>query len=160
MYLPTGAIRPDRVSTAKGPAIVLPMLQSPAMLVTGGDPGLAFFLDGPHAGASMQLDNSGNFKGLIVEDVRFEVDLSSEFRPALVDQPIGAIVRTQRGLEIMVVQRNGHGFDDMIRVSLDGSPDGADRDIEVGYSRWKAFIGEGVGAREIYAFELARKGNF
>lgn len=130
------------------------------MLVTGGDHSIAFFLDGPHTGASMALENAGNFKGVIIEGIRFEVDLTSEFQPALVDQPIGGIIRTQRGLEIMALQRNGHGFEDVVRVSLDGSPNGADRDVEVGYSRWKAFVGDDATTREVFAYESVRKGNF
>lgn len=153
-YMPAALLRPTRVSDAQGPAVVLPFAQhSEAMLVTGGGPAHSCFLSGPYTGHGFLKEKAARWNGLAIEGVEFEVDLSSQFQPALIDQPLGAIIRTSGRLELIVAMKAGHGFDEAHRVALDeGAPPSADS-LEAGFTRWRAVIRQGSDQIQVFAFE-------
>jgi hypothetical protein len=111
-------------------------------------------------GSAFEKATAKNWSGLAVEGVRFEVDESSKFKPAYVDQPVGSIIRVSGGLEVIVMMKGLHGFDEAQRVALsDGLRSTAD-DMEVGFTRWRAMLGHGTDAQEIFKFEATKTANF
>jgi hypothetical protein len=129
-------------------------------LVTGAVPSFVCFLTGDHVGSGFEKTKARNWSGLAVEGIRFEVDLRSKFRPAYIEQPLGAIILGSQGLEVIISFTGGRGFAEATRVALtEGSP-GTAEDLEVGFTRWRAVIGQGVEAREIFKFESTKTANF
>lgn len=153
-YLPTKFVRPTRVSDARGPAIVMPFVdRNEAMLVTGGAPAHTCFISGAYNGHGFLKEKAARWDGLAVEGVEFEVDLSSQFRPSLISQPLGAIIRTNGGLEILMAMKDGHGFDEAHRVPLDDGNSPTPDPLEAGFSRWRAVICQGSERIDVFTFE-------
>ncbi|HEY0028727.1 MAG TPA: hypothetical protein VGC35_12730 [Allosphingosinicella sp.] len=161
-YMRVESFRPARLPDVQGPAIVLPGLdtRASAFLVTEADPAIVCFITGDYVGSAFEKATAKNWSGLAVEGVRFEVDESSKFKPAYVDQPVGSIIRVSGGLEVIVMMKGLHGFDEAQRVALsDGLRSTAD-DMEVGFTRWRAMLGHGTDAQEIFKFEATKTANF
>jgi hypothetical protein len=161
-YMPIEILSPVKLSDVQGPALVLPgnSARGEAFLVTGADPSFACFLTGDHVGSGFEKASARNWSGLAVEGIRFEVDAQSKFRPAYIDQPLGAIIRGSQGLELIISLAGGRGFAEATRVALTEGIPGTAEDLEVGFTRWRAVIGQGVEAREIFKFEATKTANF
>lgn len=97
--------------------------------------------------------------GYAVENLRFEVDQSSQFLPAFTEEPVGAIIVGPAGVRISTVYRDSHGFDEVRDFPLLGELLPGDQARDIGFSKWRAVIGEGQQRTVILEFESSTKGN-
>lgn len=153
-------MRPVRLNEVIGPAIVLPEPgHEDAFLVTGGEHSHVCFIDGKYAGDGFLKEKAGRWTGLAIEQVRFEVETSSAFKPALIDQPLGALIRADTELFIIVGTKDVHGFEEATRVPILGQLPASSANCEVGYRQWRAVVGEGATSITVFTFQATRTAN-
>ena len=159
-YLPAKLLRPSKLDEVSGPAIVLPDPgREETFLVTGEERPYVCFLKGSHIGEGFLKEKAARWGGMAVEGVSFEVDLSSAFKPAVIDQPLGALIRAGTELIILVGTTDHHGFKEATRVTLlSGLPD-TSANTEVGFKKWRAVIGEEPNRLVVLDYEAARTAN-
>lgn len=86
----------------------------------------------------------------------FEVDRTSAFRPAVIDQPLGALIRCGIELQVYVGTKNGHGFSEATRATLVSDLAASSADTEVGFTRWRAVVDEGPHRITVYTYEATK----
>lgn len=156
-YIPAEVIRPSNLKEVAGPAIVFAEPgRDDVFLVTGVDPRYACFIGGTYAGDGFRQDQAARWSGLAIEGVRFELDPSSAFKPAFVQQPLGALIRTGSELQIFVGTKDSHGFNDGICVPVVDQLPPSSSDTEIGFRKWRALIGEGPNMITVFDFEANR----
>ena len=128
-------------------------------LITGGRDPMVVYLTGDRAGRGYSMKNAGSEPFLAVFDVEFEVDPSSAYRPAYVEQPAGALLLSDKSTGINVLTGGGEGFDHLTEVYLDDPLDGSKVPGvgRFGFTRWRAVKRVGSEVHEIVSFEATRK---
>lgn len=110
-----------------------------AVLLSGQQPFIAFPSDGNH-----------NWKGLIIPEIRIEVDPTSLFDPDRHDAPPGSVIRTDNRLVLRARPEQG-GYGEIL-VTLHGElPAGAA--LTAGFTKWQVVIGEGPTKRVLWSTE-------
>src|SRR3569833_479240 len=102
VWLPVDRVRACRVSQVVGPAIVLPVEQYdlPFLVVGRGDEAVACIVGEQYPFEGMSVEEAGNHKGLAVEGVEFELDLSTVYSAeARFTSVLGSLVRSETRLE-------------------------------------------------------------
>ncbi|QAY78145.1 hypothetical protein [Sphingosinicella sp. BN140058] len=152
-YIPIRLLRPSKVPDVKGPAIVFPLIgrDQGTMLVTGGEMPHVCFLEGTYVGEGFEQAKAGRWEGLALEHIEIEVDQTAQFRPALIRQPLGSIIRTGSSLEVIISIKDGHGFDTAARIPIEGTA-AEERELEVGFTKWRAVINEAAERRVIFTY--------
>jgi len=159
-YVPAHLLRPARLDEVTGPAIVLPEPgREDAFLVTGGEQPYVCFIGGRHTGDGFLKEKAARWSGLAIEGVAFEVDADSAFRPAVIDQPLGAVIRAGTELQVYVGTTEGHGFKEATPVTLLGDLSASTSPIEVGFKKWRAVVGEGTNRLIVFEFEATKTAN-
>jgi hypothetical protein len=159
-YVPAELMRPAKLKDVVGPAIVLPEPgREDAFLVTGGERPYVCFIGGRYAGDGFLQEKASRWSGLAIEPVRFEVDPSSAFKPALIEQPLVALIRAGTEILIFFGSTDTHGFKDAMKVPVFGQLSVASADAEVGFRRWRAVVGEGANSIAVFTFEATKTAN-
>jgi hypothetical protein len=125
------------------------------ILITGatGDK-IAVYLDRPGYEAT-PCGDSRSRKGLVVPNVRIQVDETSLFDPDDDDAPFGALVREGRTLSVISRTTDGYHPSHAEAVCLvNDLPPCADR-VSVGFRRWSILLGEGEACRTLATVEAA-----
>ncbi|WP_156348859.1 hypothetical protein [Sphingomonas sp. Leaf230] len=160
-YMQTGSFVIKTIRVISISAIVLQVgARKNSYLVTGASPSMVVRLDGDTEGSAFELANAGNVSGLSFEEILFEVDLDSSFQPAMVEQPLGALVMHDGGMYIIATTRSQHGFEDAALFPIGKAtarPSGA---AEVGFTKWRAVKVLGSERVEILKFEATKKADF
>jgi len=159
-YVPADLIRPVRLNEVAGPAIVLPEPgRDEAFLVTTGEQPYVCFINGTYVGDGFPMANAARWKGLAIEAVRFEVDQTSLFEPALIEQPLGALIRAGTDLSILIGIKDAHGFNDVTRVPVVCGLPASSADSEVGFRKWRAVAGDVSNPFVVFGFEATKTRN-
>ena len=159
-YLPVHLLRPATLDQVTGPAIVLPEPgREDAFLVTGGERPYVCFIAGSYTGDGFLKEKAGSWSGVAIEDVNFQVDASSAFKPAVIDQPLGALIRVGAELQMFVGTTDRHGFKEAARVTLLADLPVSSDNVEVGFTRWRAVVGEGTSRVVVFSYEASKTAN-
>jgi hypothetical protein len=160
-YTQTGSFDVKAVRVISGLGIVLQVgARKNSYLITGASPSMVIRLDGDTEGTAFELANAGNASGLSFQEIVLEVDLDSSFQPAMVEQPLGALVMHDGGMYIIATTRSQHGFEDAALYPISNAtarPSGAP---EVGFTKWRAVQELGGERIEIFKFEATKKADF
>lgn len=136
-YVSPGLFHHGNAAQARALSIVLPMARgdTKTLIVENGGVPLAILLH-DHPWHSIRLENAGDLKGVIFNDVEFEVDFSSMFDAGRHEMPIGCAIRRGDQMYIRVLAPEGRGIDGVIRASvMSGLPKGDHGDIA--FTRWR-----------------------
>lgn len=118
----------------------------------------AVFLDGKYAFNSFRVDASLSWMGLIVPDIRFEVDPRSSFDARSAWSPLGALLIGSNGARIQTEAQGGHGFTEKIEIPLSLEVPPIVGELDVGFKKWALIRGEGRDARTLFRFETTAEG--
>lgn len=138
--------------TAKPGSLILPRTpyEALALICEGDGEATAVFLAGQHTFHSFPSGEADNWKGLIVPDVRIEVDEASLFDPDQNHHVLGAIVRS--GTKLMVRSKAEHSFGRSVPVTIQSDlPDGSG---SAAFTRWRIVVGLGDGKRVLHTVDL------
>lgn len=109
------------------------------LLLTGGAAPLAVILTGAHAGQAFDLANLRSGLNLVCEDIEIVVDPATLFRPAYVQEPIGAIHLANGITAISCLIKDRYGFKSVQLVRFNapqiGEPD--DMGETIGFKSWR-----------------------
>lgn len=159
VYIPVDRIRVAALSQVKGPALFWTTRPGrDPMLVTAEADSMFIIVSGDDLLRSGRIADL-RLNGYVVEGLQFELDQTSQFLPAYVDEPLGAIIIGPAGVRISTVFRDRNGFDEVRDFPLLGELKAGDQSQDVGFTRWRAVIGEGSARITVLEFESTKKGN-
>ena len=129
--------------------LVLPRRAHEETILIGGsaENPVAFFLSGTHRFRSFEATNNGSWFGLLIPDVRVEVDETSAFDSRYGQSRAGAVLRLDTRL---VAQETG--FAAQLVTLEDGLPTTSDG--SVGFSRWHIVLGSGQEKRVLHVVSI------
>ena len=112
----------------------------------GGAP-VTVFLSGDYKFHFFESTNVTDWKGLIIPDVRVEVDENSLFDAACTSAPLGSLIRKDTTLGVRV--RRERGFDDGAIATLYSDLPSAGKE-QAGFHKWQIVIGTGIDKRILW----------
>lgn len=108
---------------------------------------VAVVLSEQFAYCRLETKGSENWKGLIVPNVRIEVDESSLFNPDQEGTPVGTVLRLDTQLVVTAKHEGFLGSTSFIGLYNGLAPTGGQR---AGFYRWRVVIGEGLDKRTLW----------
>lgn len=139
-------------ANAKAGSLVLPRTkyETPALVCEGDGKPVAVLLDGDHAFISFPSGQADQWGGLIVPDVRIEIDESSLYDPDRNIPKIGTVVRREATLVVNTKAENNFGR--VARVVIkSGLPDCGG---SAAFTRWQVVLGRGDEKRVLHKINL------
>lgn len=134
---------------AKPLSLVLPRSKSETTALIGRihDEPAAVLLDGPHAFTFFDTSSASNWRGIIISNVRIELDEESAFDPDKVDFSPGAIVRSKKEISLCAKAPNSFGSFSFLTMDSNLSIESS---LEVGFLNWQIVLGEGREKRILF----------
>lgn len=131
-------------------SLVLPRNKYEATMLIGSLRGApaAVFLSGQFAFTAITCVNNHSWKGLIVPNVRVEVDPSSLYNGDHVGGGPGSIIRTDTRL--LIRGRNEHSFGENVGVILHEGLTPCAEGYSAGFTDWRVVVGEGQDKRILW----------
>ncbi|WP_051330207.1 hypothetical protein [Niveispirillum irakense] len=123
------------------------------ILAAPGEPQKAVFLDGQHSFRGF-TPSGRNWEGIVVPNIRVEVDLSSAVSINRHDAPIGTIVREEDFLAILAGIQGSYGFMEPHKIPLLSGLPPCQGDSSVGFHKWQIVLGEGQAKRVLRTFDV------
>lgn len=139
-------------SVAKPGSLMLPRNkhESLALICEGDGESVAVVLGGDYVFHSFPSSKADNWKGLIVPEVRVEVDEGSLHDPGHYRSALGTVVRKET--KIMVLSRSSSDFAAYVPVVIkSGLPNCVD---SAGFTRWQVVVGRGDAKRVLHKVDL------
>ncbi|MCD9098060.1 hypothetical protein LU699_13045 [Luteimonas fraxinea] len=132
-------------------SLVRPLVEhDPEFLIAGSvEAPVAVFLSGESIYQHLEAADGDSWAGLIIPDLRVELDDASAFDARAERDALGALVRMGAELAICVKRERGNGTE-FVRL-LAGLP--VIGEHRVGFRRWQLVLGEGCDKRVIRTFE-------
>jgi len=125
----------------------------PEFLIAGSnETPVAVFLSGEFIYCHFEAAGGHSWEGLIIPDLRVEVDDGSVFDARAERDALGALVRMGAELAICVKRERGNGTEFV--PLLAGLP--AIGQHRVGFRRWQLVLGEGEDRKVIRAFDMSQ----
>jgi hypothetical protein len=113
----------------------------------------AVFLSGDYKFGVVEGSSASHWSGLLIPNVRIEMDETSLFDPRSTDAKNGALVRA--GTELAIYAWWERSFGRASKVTLEtGLPPTSD--LAAGFSKWQAIIGEGVEKRLLFKVDASQ----
>ncbi len=134
--------------------LVLPRgkYEYPILVTCASGSPFAIFLEGEHRFMTFDCIGNTTWKGLLIPDVKLEVDETS-----IVDQDqssvlLGCLVR--EGPQLSIAARQERGLRDglMTRLMVDLAP--TREGMEAAFSRWQIVLGDGIAKRVIKTIDV------
>jgi len=117
-----------------------------------GDP-IAVFLSGDYAFQSFRTNEADNWKGIIVPNVRIEVDELSAFDLNYNDPSLGAMIREKSSL-FLRTKYSEHRWGSVPVVVQSGLPECQE---SAEFTKWQIVIGNGDDKRVLHMVDLNEK---
>lgn len=142
-FIPPTAARYSKLSDAQGPALFTPLDRPEDLMFVGtSDTPYAVFLGGKYAGECFQLKLSENWEGMLIEQVRIEVDPNSAYSPDTDGKKALTIIRRGDAVGIMATLKERGGFAQKVTVLASDAPEDVSA-LRLGFTRWRISIGDG-----------------
>jgi hypothetical protein len=117
-------------------------------LVTDVGGGLtAVVLDGDHQFLAFNCNDNVTWRGIIIPNIRIEVDEGSLIDLDRYDVPQGALIR--RSAELCIATREENGFSTARDIPLIGNLRIGQKDADIGFATWRIVLGEVRDKREL-----------
>ncbi|WP_066812723.1 hypothetical protein [Sphingomonas asaccharolytica] len=101
-------------------------------------------------------DRAEDWSGVIVPDVRIEVDETSAFNPQE-ENVLGAAIRKENQLAILTLHSANRGFQTRFLVPVVSDLPACAKRYSVGFRRWQIVLGEGLDKRVLKEVEAAAR---
>lgn len=137
---------------AKPGSLVLPRTkyEALALICEGDGEPIAVFLAGNHAFQSFPSGEADNWNGVVVPDVRVEIDETSLYDPDQNGHALGILVREET--KLVVRSKAEHSFGRSVPVVIQsGLPDCKG---SAAFTRWQVVIGQGDEKRILHRVDL------
>jgi hypothetical protein len=135
--------------------LVLPRgkYEYPILVTCASGSPFAIFLEGEHRFMTFDCTGNTTWKGLLMPDVKLEVDETSIVDQDQSNVPLGCLVRKGSQLSISARQERGFrsGLMTPLVVDLVPTRDG----MEAAFSRWQIVLGDGIAKRVIKTLDVS-----
>ncbi|MEI9416804.1 hypothetical protein [Mesorhizobium sp. Cs1321R2N1] len=135
------------LSDAKPFSLMLPRGGYEATFLIGqieGGPA-AVFLGGNYNFVFFETSAASNWAGLLIPNIRVEVDEASVFDPRSVYGKVGAVVRS--GTEIVIYAKRDGSYGGLSKVTLETGLLEINPQLSAGFTKWQLVNGEGLEKR-------------
>ncbi|MCW2037725.1 hypothetical protein [Xanthomonas campestris] len=141
-----------KISQASPLTLVLPREPDEATMLVGHFSGeiVAVALTGHYEWKHFEIKDNNAWAGLLVPDIRIEVDPLSAFIPSSSRPTLGTIVRRERELALAAKTENIHNYTKSDLITLEHGLL-TTHDEKVGFFRWHVVIGTGTDKRVLHA---------
>jgi hypothetical protein len=131
-------------------SLMLPRTEHEATILIGRtDNGpAAVFIGGQHNFHCFQCSDTTNWRGLLIPNVRIEVDETSLFDPQNLSAQPGTVVRTDTRLVVLAKADHSYGMHSKINLEAALPPT---HDLSAAFSKWHIVIGQGQYRRVLRA---------
>ena len=150
--LTTHEFSAGELNTARPISLLRPIAEHEReVLVVGtSDKPIAVILQDEYSYDWFETEKGENWTGLIIPNLRVEVDENSAFDARFERSPLGVAVRKGAELSICAKAQNSRG---LAHITIeDGLPSLGEH--KVGFKRWQLVLGEGREKRVIRTFDL------
>ncbi len=143
------------LADAKPLSLMLPRTKHEATVLVGQTENspAAVFLGGQYNFHSFECSEAINWRGLLIPNVRVEVDETSLFDPQFVSASLGILVRTDTKLIVYAKAEQSYR---RLRVILETDLP-TTHDLAAGFSRWRIVIGEGQDKRVLREIDTGQE---
>ncbi|MCP9625847.1 hypothetical protein NML43_01965 [Rhodopseudomonas palustris] len=132
--------------------LVIPRTQYESLVLVSV--GTAIVLEGGHEFVCFPSAGNASWKGVIIPEIKIEVDETAMFDAENWNLPPGAMVR--RGAELVMVARDDRGFSRAIQCPIvTGLPRCRDN-FAAGFARWQVVIGRGQERRILKVIDISK----
>lgn len=137
---------------ARGLTLMLPRdeYEQSLLIAEHGDLTMVAILKGPYRFRAFKRDASSNqWRGLLIPDIRIEIDETSVFQPQG-SAPLGSLLRSDSDLRLMTRRDDeqfGRAGSIVLLTNLPTCGDGQ----SVGFTSWQIVLGEGRNRRILYS---------
>ncbi len=140
LSLPVGRARPARLPDVQGPASVLPVDEwdFPFIVAGAGESAVACFLGSQYTFVGMPLAQAGNYKGLAIEGVEFDLELGGAHSLEAGRPAAGAVVLS--GDTLQLVYKAEERYPGLQRAALITGLEAASAGTEFAFHAWRAHI--------------------
>lgn len=144
------------LAEAVAPALLFPpdYAGQPLLIVGEGDKKTAVFVGKERSWEAFLCTDAhaDSWKGLLIENVTFEVDLGSVYEFDHDETAVGTLIRTG-ALATVVVRTEVHGVHHVAQIPvIDGLPHSSDGPM-AGFRKWSVVVGRGEERIELAKFE-------
>lgn len=139
-------------ASAQPGSLVLPRTkyEALALICEGGGEPTAVFLSGAHAFRSFPSAGADNWQGVVIPDVRIEIDETSLFDPDRNGHALGVVCREET--KLIVRTKAEHSFGRSIPVVIQSGLSEARG--SAAFTKWQIVIGHGDEKRVLHAVDL------
>ncbi len=102
----------------------------------------AVFIDGHYDFGSFEYDENSDWAGVIIPNVRIELDEASVFDPSEAHPPLGAVVREGETLNIVASMQDRRIGNGRTRIVLKSGLPRCPDHYAAAFSKWQVVIGE------------------
>ena len=147
-------MRVDYVGKAEGLTLVVPVgKHDDWFLVTTADATpAAIFLDGDHRFVAIDCADNTNYKGLLIPNVRIEVDETSVYDTVGNYAPPGMVVRQNDGLFVATSADRMRMRSDLFALQRGLAASGVN--LSAGFSKWQIVLGNDPHQRVLKTIDL------
>lgn len=137
-------------------SLMLPRINYEAAFLIGQDENgpIAIFIGGNHSFQFFNCKNSNNWSGLLIPNVRIEVDEETLFDPDSISAQWGTVIRTDKRL--ILLGKGEHSFGRKYGVTLETDLPLA-HNLRAGFSKWRIVIGEGKDKNVLKEVDTGQK---
>ncbi len=137
-------------------SLILPRTQYEETVIIGHieKAPVAVFLSGQHAFQYFLATGSNNWRGLIVPNIRVEVDETTVFDPDESRASLGAVIRTDTRIVIRAKSERSSNSSTGITLYDDLSSAG---EFQAGFKKWQVVIGNGPEKRVLWQTKEKRE---
>lgn len=149
-----------RISEVSTLAIAKPVEGSNLYLLTGGPHSFLVTLTGERAGFAGPLASTRDDLFLVCDNVEVELDHESRFRPALIEQPVGAIKVTKEGMAISLLVADRYSRGQLLDVGFNSSTPPGEIGEAIGFQRWRLYTWNKFDRVDLFEFHSQATENF
>ena len=153
MFISLNEFSAGEIHTAKSLSLIRPLApHDEEFLIAGSsDAPIAIFLNGSYAYRHFATAGTDGRTGLIISDLRIEVDEESAFDVRFERAPLGALIRQGTELKMCVVREHRNGTSVLSLVS--GLP--SIGEFQAGFRRWQLVLGDSYDKRIVRALDAS-----
>jgi hypothetical protein len=140
-----------------GMTLLLPRGQYQHRFLLTTTPGTltAIFLDGDHRFNAFETEANTSWHGILIPNVRIEVDETSVVDLDAYEAPLGTLLREKTQLTIVVRAKNV--YSSHRQVPILGELPATREGFRAGFAKWSVVLGEGTSRRELAKMDVTAK---
>lgn len=125
------------------------------ILAVPGNPRTAIYLEGRNKFQGFTYTSNDAWQGIIIPNVRIEVDVGSAFNADSGRAPDGAAIRRVDYLAVAAQIRSTDGFMNQTKVPVASGLQPCAQGCAVGFRKWQIVLGEGQAKRVLRKIDIS-----